>query len=160
MDLGDRRGGQRLLVDVREDAGADVALDDRAELGERHGREVVDEPAELLEVDVGEQVGTRGEDLAELDERRAELLERLTELARALRRRLARRSVSDLAQDFEDVGSARGPRHFDGAPEAPGTGAHSGRTCPQCYRPKRKTGLEPAVGHAQKAAVRHPGRII
>src|SRR5215210_2355983 len=158
MDLRDGRGRQRLLVDVREHAGADVALDDRAKLRERHGSDVVDEPAELLEVDVGKQVGAGGEDLAELDERRAELLERLPELARPLGRRLGRRSVSDLAQDADDVGTARGPRHLHGAPEAPGTDAHSGRTCPEGYWAKRTTsGLRAAVVHAHQAAGRTVG---
>jgi hypothetical protein len=131
MDLRDRRRRQRLLADLREHARAQVAVDDRSQDGERHRLDVVDETAQLLDVGVGQQVGPRGEDLAELDEGRPELLERLPELAGALGRRLARRCPADLAEDPDDVATARSLRQLEDAPEAPTTDAHAGRRCPQ-----------------------------
>jgi hypothetical protein len=99
VDPRDGRGRERLLADLGEDGGPEVGLDHGAHDVERHRRNVVDEPAQLLDVRVGQQVRPRGEDLTELDERRAELLERLAELAGALRRRVARIARADLAQD-------------------------------------------------------------
>ena len=89
MRLRDRRCRQRLGIDAREHVVAEVRADDRVDVGERHGRHLVDEPAQLLDVDVGQQVGPRREQLAELDVRRAELLEASRNVARALTRRLS-----------------------------------------------------------------------
>jgi hypothetical protein len=74
-DLGDRARGERLRVDTRERVPAERILDHPLDLLERQRRDLVDEPAELLDVHVRQQVWTRREQLAELDERRAELLE-------------------------------------------------------------------------------------
>ena len=76
VDLRDRRTCERLLVEPSEDVQADVLVDDPARLRERERRHVVDELAELLDVDVGEKVRPRGEQLAELHVGGAELLER------------------------------------------------------------------------------------
>src|SRR6185295_1828159 len=53
---------------------------------------------ELVDVHVRKQIGARGEKLPELDVRRAELLERLAELAGALARRGAATPDAELAQ--------------------------------------------------------------
>ena len=92
VDLCDRRTGERLLVEPGEDLEPDLLVDDPARLLEREGRHVVDQPLELLDVDVRKQVGPRREQLAELDEGRAELLEPLPERLRAL---AGRRPVAD-----------------------------------------------------------------
>ena len=101
MDLRDRRRRERLRVDHGEVLEADVALDHRPDALERHGRDVVDELAELVDVDVGEQVGPRREQLAQLDVRRAELLERLPELDRSLARRRPVADDADLSEDAQ-----------------------------------------------------------
>ena len=79
--------------------GADIEIltDHRLDLHERNRRHLVDEPAELLDVDIRKQVGTGREQLPELDVRRPELLERASELARALARCGARAYDTDLA---------------------------------------------------------------
>ena len=80
MDLRDRRGGDRLLVELGEQFGerlAEVGLDDRLDLAETERRDAVLERAELVD-DLGrEQIGPRLHHLAELDERRAERAHRL-----------------------------------------------------------------------------------
>ena len=78
MHLGDRAGGQRRGVDVVEHVlprHAHLLLHHLHDLllGER--RHVVLQRRELLDVLGRQQVGPRGQDLAELRERRAELLE-------------------------------------------------------------------------------------
>jgi len=72
MDLRDRGGCERLGVKPH-DRIAEVLAHYSLDLGERKGRHGVHELGELLDVDVGQQVGTRGEQLAELQERRPEL---------------------------------------------------------------------------------------
>ena len=75
VDLRDRGARERLLVEPGERVEADVLVDDPASLRERERRHVVDELAQLVDVDVGQEVRTRGEQLAELHVRGAELLE-------------------------------------------------------------------------------------
>lgn len=76
MNLGDRRGGERIRVDLDKCVRGKLAADDRLDLGGRHRWHLVHEARELLDVGVRHQVGARREQLAELDERRAELLQR------------------------------------------------------------------------------------
>ena len=52
MDLRDRRGRDRRLVDACERVDSDLLLDHAPDLGEIDGRHLVDEAAELLDVDV------------------------------------------------------------------------------------------------------------
>ena len=79
MHLGDRAGGERLRLDVVEHVlprHAQLLLHDAHDLllGER--RHVVLQRRELLDVLGRQQVGARRQDLAELRERRTQLLER------------------------------------------------------------------------------------
>jgi hypothetical protein len=114
VDLRDRGGRDRLRVDTREDV-AEGAADDRLELRERHRRHLVDEPAQLLDVDVGQEVGPRGEELPQLDVGRAEALEGEPEVARALARRRALADDADLPQHTEQAAAPRDERHLERA---------------------------------------------
>jgi hypothetical protein len=107
VDLGDRGARQRLLVDRGEVLEPDVLGDRLAQRRKRQRLDVVDERAELLDVDVRQQVGPRGEQLTQLDERGAELLERLAEANRALARRRLVAERTNLAQHAQKV---RAPR--------------------------------------------------
>ena len=80
MDLGDRGGSERLGLEAREQLGPEVLAHDLLDLRERERRHLVHELPQLLDVDIREQVRPRGEQLAELQVGRAELLERLPEL--------------------------------------------------------------------------------
>ena len=92
MNLRNRSRRQRLGIDAGEQIRIEVHAHDRENLLERNRRQLVDEPAELLDVDIGQQVGPRGEELPELDVGGAELLERVAELACSL---AGRRPVAD-----------------------------------------------------------------
>ena len=86
VHLPDRARGERLGLDAREyvlPGNAELLLHDADDLGLAHGRDAVLERGELGDGFRREQVGARGEDLAELREGRAELLERLAEPAGA-----------------------------------------------------------------------------
>jgi len=80
VDLRDGRSREGLRVDSSEDALAQLTANHRLEVGERHGRHLVDEPGELLDVDVRHQIRPGREELAELHVGRPELLQRLAEL--------------------------------------------------------------------------------
>ena len=94
VDLPDRRRGNRRLAELEErllDRQAELVLDHLAHLRERKRRHVVLEAAELGDDVRRHDVGPRREQLAELDERRAELVEHLAQVpARAPSRRPAR----------------------------------------------------------------------
>jgi hypothetical protein len=81
-----------------EDVIRHVLGDHPFDLFERHGRSLVDELSELVDVDVRQKIRTRGQQLSELDVRRAELLERLAELARAFPRRRPAAPDPELAE--------------------------------------------------------------
>ncbi len=66
------------------DRQAELLLDDLCDLVERHRGDVVLELAQLLDDVGGHQVGPRREELAELDERRPELVEHLAQPAPAV----------------------------------------------------------------------------
>src|SRR3954466_2153223 len=106
MDLRDRSRGERLGVEL-DDGVAEVLAHDPLDLRERERRHLVDELRELLDVDVWEQVGARRKQLAELEERRAELLQRAAELDRALAGRRPRPGDAELAQDAHELAPAR-----------------------------------------------------
>ncbi len=111
MRLRDRCCRKRLRIDAREDVVAEICADDRVDVRKRHGRHLVDEPAQLLDVDVRQEVGTRRKELAQLDERRAELLQGQAEVARALTRRLSMPAHADLRQDAAEAGALCDPGH-------------------------------------------------
>jgi hypothetical protein len=78
VHLGDRRRRQRLLGELGEqrlEGRPEVFLDDLAHVGERLGRHLVAQLAELLHQLGREQPLTTGEDLPELHVARAQLLE-------------------------------------------------------------------------------------
>ncbi len=91
---------------------------DRLDVDERDGRRVVDELRELLDVLIREQVGPRREQLPELDVRRPELFERLTEVARALASGVAVPANADLR---EDAPNSAPPRDTGDVQRAPST---------------------------------------
>jgi hypothetical protein len=74
--------------------------------------------AELLDVDVGEQVWTGREQLAELQVRGAQLLERAAELDRAFARRGPLGDHADLSENAQEPPAARGARNLERAPRA------------------------------------------
>ncbi len=124
VDLRDRRGGERLRVEACEDPVPEVLPDRPLDLRERNRRHLVDEPSELLDVHVREEVGTRREELSQLDVGRAELLQRRPELARALLGRGAVTDDADLSQDAHQASAPGHPRDVERAPRAPDPGAH------------------------------------
>jgi hypothetical protein len=78
MHLAERGRGQRGRVELREalrEPDTELARDDLLDLGERKRRDVVLEAAQRLDVRGGQDVGARREELAELDEGGAHLLE-------------------------------------------------------------------------------------
>src|SRR5439155_14911858 len=124
VDLAYRAGRERLRIDPGEDVlprDAELLLHHLDDLGLAERRDLVLEGRELGDGFGREQVGPGGEDLAELREGRAELLEGVPEAAGPLLRRVgvpARLAEAVLAEDF---GDPRGP------PEEPFVrgGAHS-----------------------------------
>ena len=88
VHLADRRGCDRRLAELDErllERQAELALDDLAHLRERERAHVVLEPAQLGDDVRRDDVGPGREQLAELDERRAELVEHLPQVPPALR---------------------------------------------------------------------------
>ena len=95
MHLADRGGGDRLAVELQEeplDRLAQLLPDDALDLLVREGAHVVLEPAQLGDDVRRQDVGPHREQLAELDEGRAELVEELAEVLAALGRRAVARS--------------------------------------------------------------------
>ena len=90
VDLADRGRGQRLAVELEEEALdrlAELLADDALDLLVRERAHVVLEPAQLGDDVRRQHVGPHREELAELDEGRAELVEELAQVLAALRRR-------------------------------------------------------------------------
>ena len=86
VHLADRRGGERLLVELEEeplDRLAELLLHDALDVGVREGTDVVLEPAQLDDDVRRHGVGPRREQLAELDEGRAELVQHLAQVLAA-----------------------------------------------------------------------------
>ena len=124
VDLRDRGRGERLGVDARErllsDGVADRALDPR----ERDRRNLVGELGELVDVDVGKQVGARRQQLPELHEGGAELLECRAELARALTRRGTVADEADLAEHAQQALAPGDLGHLERTPPSVETSTH------------------------------------
>ncbi len=74
--------------------------------------------AELLDVDVGQEIGPRREELAELDERGAELLEAVAKRTRSLTRRFAPAGHADLGEDSPQSTLMCDPPDGESAPSA------------------------------------------
>src|SRR5207244_3541763 len=94
-------GREWLVLDTDEEIGSEVLVDDGLDQLEGLRRHVVDEPRELLYVHVGEEIRARGEQLAELQVGRPELLEREPELTGPLARGRTLAAYFDLAQHAE-----------------------------------------------------------
>jgi hypothetical protein len=130
MNLPDRRAGERLLVDRREVLQPDVLGNRLTERRERQRLDVVDELAQLVDIDVRQQVGPRRKQLPELDERRPELLERFPEADRALAGRRPVAHDPHLAQHAQKVRAAGDHRHLECALDLALVG-HRRALCPR-----------------------------
>ena len=89
VDLADRGAGQRRMVEAGEDAlgrRAQLGLQQRRDLGVRHRRQAVLQRRERLDVGVRQDIGAGAEDLAQLDEGGAKLLQRQAQRLRAAAR--------------------------------------------------------------------------
>ncbi len=116
VHLADRGRRDRPLLELDEELlelEPELALDDLAHRGERHGPHVVLEPAQLGDDVRRHDVGAGREQLPELDERRAELVEQLAQADAACGTflRLGRRPVPPREQvgqlvAFEEVAEA------------------------------------------------------
>ena len=116
---------------------ADVLADDPLDLLEGERRHLVHELRELLDVDVRQQVRARREQLAELEEGRAELLQRLAELDRALARRGPAAGDAELAQHTHELAPPRDADDFAGAARALHPGGHP-KLFPRCRRGSKR----------------------
>ena len=108
MHLADRCGRQRLLVELEEeplDRLAELLADHPLDIGERERADVVLEPAQLGDDVRRDDVGPGREQLAELDEGRAELVEHLPQMtaAHGRRSRRGRRGPALVEQEPEPV---------------------------------------------------------
>ena len=118
--------------------------------------------AQLLDVDVGQEVGPRREELAQLDEGRAELLQRQAEAARALARRLSMPAHADLRQDAAEAGALCDPGHGQRATSSLKACAHVSPDDPvgrggNAAPPKRAAGA-PTVPRKVRSNARLPPR--
>jgi len=118
VDLSDRGRCNRLLVEPGKEVEADVFVDHLLGRRERKGRHVVDEMRELVDVDIGQEIRARREELPELDEGRAQLLEALPEGARALPGRRPIAYNADLTQHAEQPAAPRDARDLQSATRA------------------------------------------
>ena len=128
VHLGDRGCRERLRVDPDEDVGGEIVRDHALDLREGHREDLVDELAELLDVDIRQQIGPGREQLSELDVGRPELFQRMSELLRALSRRRAAPPDPELAQDAQQAATARDPTDVHGTLEAFNPNAHQGES--------------------------------
>jgi hypothetical protein len=126
MRLRDRGGGEWLRVETDEGLLTEVLPEHGLDLGERDGRDGVDEVAELLDVDVGQEIRPRRQKLPELDERRSELLEAAAKRPRSLARRFGPADHADLGKDSPQSALVCDPPDGQSAPSALETCAHDG----------------------------------
>jgi len=84
VHLSERRAADRLAVELVEHLvnGTEFRLNDRLDSRPVFGRHLVLERGQLVDVRRREHVGPRGEDLSHLDERRAEVEQRLQQIRR------------------------------------------------------------------------------
>jgi hypothetical protein len=149
VDLRDRRRREWLRVDADERVRRQLRRDHFTDLIERHRRDLVHELAELLDVHVGKQVGPRRKELAELDIRRAELLERVPKLAGALTGRGTVAPNPQLAQHAQKTA-------------APGDASDVDSTLdplrPRAHQPAYLPRVSPGNARASRAVARESGR--
>ena len=113
VHLSDRGSRHRHLVELEEEATdrlLQILGDHPLDIGEREWRHVVLEATQLDDDVLRDDVGSRGEELTELDERRPELVEHLAEMASTNRVDLGRRapafeqrSEAVLHRDLDDL---------------------------------------------------------
>ena len=175
VDLADRGGRERLLLELGEDGGGllpQLLAQQLLEPLERERRHVVAQLRqrllEALALVLGQRAEVdRGEHLADLHRRTAHLPELLDQLARERRRPFARRLVRPLGRAHDVGGAGSHPasglaRHE--AAEARGAGeAGGGRLARLVWHPSRLRGL-PArriIGYNPGVAIRAfgPGRV-
>src|SRR6266566_1637231 len=119
VHLADRASGERLGIDRGEDVlpgDAELFLHHLHDLGLRQRRDIVLERRELDDELGRQEIGTCREDLAQLRERRAKLLERVAEPAGADLDRIgaaARLAHAVLGEDRGDAGRAAEEAAFD-----------------------------------------------
>jgi hypothetical protein len=129
MHLADRRRGHRLRLELDEqplDRQVEVLGDDALHVREREGRDVVLEAAELRDDVRRHDVGPRREQLPELDEGRAELVQHLAQVAPA-----RGRAVCGCTPAVEDEPEAMAHCHLGDLAQAPDArglrpGGHTG----------------------------------
>ena len=112
VHLADRGRGDRSLVELDErllDGEAELLADDALDVLDRDRRDVVLELAQLRDDVRRHDVGARREQLAELDERRAELVEHLAQPAAAIAVELAVRCPAPVEQVPEAVPGGDAP---------------------------------------------------
>ena len=137
VDLADRRGGQRLLLELEEEPPqrqVEIFLDHPLHVLERERPDVVLQAAQLADDVRREEIRPHREQLAELHEGRAEIVEQLAEVAAALGglaverdRVLARHEVGQLVRGEEVAEPVpdRGLRNLGNPPDRPrGRGRH------------------------------------
>ena len=145
VDLGDRRGGNRRLGELREhvlERNAEVVLDGTSHVGERLGWNLVAAALELVDQLGREEALTGGDDLTELDERRTE---RFSGEAQASRQ------VGDTGRAGSSATAAPPHPREHGGRQPPGDGeaASPGRQPGRCRQRRH-----PAVG-----GVAHPACV-
>ncbi len=128
MDLCDRGGGDRLIVETREqgvDRLAELALDRGARLASRKGRQMVLQPRQVGRDPFAQEIGAGRQRLAELDEARAHVLQRRRQpLARAAfvaARTEQPRPGDQCRRDAQDLQRKQGivPREAEREPKQP-----------------------------------------
>ena len=121
-------GREGFGIDPHEDIGGEIVRDHLLDLGKGHRRNLVDQLAELLDVDVWKEIRPGGEQLSQLDVGGAELFQRLPELLRALGRGRAVPPDSELAQNAQEPAPACYPTDVQGTPETLSPNAHQGES--------------------------------
>ena len=157
VDLGDRRGGQRRALEALEHGLqrlAELGLDGAAHDVERLGRHLIAAALELLDELGREEALTRRDDLAELDERRAQRLGGQPQPAREVGR--AGATPFALVQPRDD-GAGEAGGHDHAAP--PGREATRGDQVGHRHRGVTSQRLRRRPP-GDRVAVEHPGRVV
>ena len=159
VDLSDRRRRERLGVDAHEDVWRQFLRDHLADLLERDRRDLVDELAELLDVNVRQEIRPRRQELPELDVGRPELFERPAELARAVARRGPVAPHAELAQHAQQAATARDTSDVDSTLEPLRTRAHQPAYLPRVRLGNARASLADARGSRRRLRGAHATRV-